>query len=380
MKTIKNILMMIFLLAFASSMNAMNEAKDLSKSFSVKKGEKLYVDLNQGDIKVNVWNKEEVLVKVLSVESSEAKNVSIVYQGGTVSVKTDDELESDEITLDVTVPYQFNLELKTRGGNINTYGATSGSVNASTYGGDLSFDIVRGDLKAETNGGNIVLKEIDNGSLDVNTMGGDISLGKINSKSAKINTMGGEVSIGNSSSGMNVKTFGGDISVGDSDGDSEFITFGGNISTGNVNGNIRMETNGGNLELKSAKGKIKAKTSGGNVDFKNIKGSVDVKTSAGEVAVELDPAFGSESKLTTNAGAIELTIPSSAKATIEARIHVQGWWKNAKENFKIQSDFDTENYKRDDETHEIVGTYVLNGGGSKIFLRSVNDVIVIKKK
>jgi DUF4097 and DUF4098 domain-containing protein YvlB len=380
MRTYKNILTMISLFIMASSILAMNEDRDRTKSFSVRNGEKLYTDLNQGDIKIKTWNKEEVLIQVRGVESDEIKNLYITYENHVVSVKSDDEMDSEELTLQVTVPDKFDLDLKTRGGNISVMDPITGEVTVSTYGGDLFFDSIKGDLRAETNGGNIVLKENVDGLLDINTMGGDISLGKVNGKSAKVNTMGGEISIGKSLSGITVKTYGGDISVGDTGGDSEFITFGGNISTGNVNGNIRMETNGGNLELKGANGKVKAKTSGGNVDFKKIKGSVDVRTSAGEVAVELDPASGSESKIMTSAGSIELTVSASAKVIIEARIHVQGWWKNAKENFKILSDFDMENYRSDDASHDIVGTYILNGGGSKIFLRSVNDVITIKKK
>ncbi len=363
-----------------ANMLANDNEQGISKSFNVKKGEKLYTELQAGDINIRTWDKEEVLVQIKDVDSESAKSITITYENKVVSVIDDNDFENDGIVLQVTVPSNFNLELKTRGGNIDVKNDIEGTVTSTSYGGDLSFHSVKGLLRAETNGGNIEINGNVDGILDVNTMGGDIKVGSINGKKAKVSTMGGNITVDKSTPGIYVRTYGGDISVGDAGGDSELITYGGNVSAGNINGNARLETNGGNLELMGAKGKVSGKTSGGNVDFKNIKGSVDVKTSAGEVNVELDPASGSESKVVTSAGSIELTIPSTAKVVIEARIHVQGWWKNAKENFKIQSDFDTENYRVDDENHEIVGTYVLNGGGSKINLRSVNDVITIKKK
>ena len=381
MKAMINKWTILILLAISvSSIYALNEGRDKTKSFSVKKGEKLIADINQGDIKIRTWDKDEVLIQARGLDPEESGNLVYEYENRVVSIRNDEDYESEELTLQVTVPVQFNLELRTRSGNISVTGEVDGNVIANSSGGDLRFKSIKGDLRAETYGGNIEISGMVEGILDVNTMGGDIRIGTINGKHAKVNTMGGEIFIEKSSSGIIAKTSGGDITVGDAGGDSEFITYGGNVSAGTVSGNVRLETSGGNLDLLGANGKVKAKTSGGNVDFKNIKGSVDVKTAAGEVAVELDPAMGSESRIATSAGAIELTIPASAKVTIEARIHVQGWWKNAKENFKIQSDFDQEDYRSDNENHEIVGTYVLNGGGSKILLRSVNDVIVIKKK
>jgi hypothetical protein len=148
---------------------------------------------------------------------------------------------------------------------------------------------------------------------------------------------------------------------------------------GKVNGDVNMETYGGNLSLSGANGKVKGRTNGGNIEFQNVNGSVDIKTMAGEIVLGFNPAPNSESKIITNMGSITLNIAASAKTEIEARIHVQGWWKDAQDNYKINSDFEAATNNVDGYTHDIVGTYILNGGGSKIFLKSVNDEITIKK-
>jgi DUF4097 and DUF4098 domain-containing protein YvlB len=356
-----------------------NDNKEKIKTFIVAKGGELYVEINPGDITVKTWEKEEVSVKVSGIEEDQFKNVEMTSEKNLISVRYEKGYNSDDANFIITVPVKFNLELITSAGNIYVKNNIDGNVKANTNGGDVSCKNVSGNLTVESMGGNIGVDDVD-GSLSVNTMGGDINIGMIKGNSAKVNTMGGEINIGKSVSGIAVKTSGGDIAVGDAGGDSEFITYGGNISIGNISGNVKMETSGGNLTLGGANGLVRGKTNGGNIDFKDIKGSVDIKTMAGEVTLVLNPESGSESRISTNAGSIELTIPSSAKTTIEARIHVQGNWKTASDNYQIDSDFPVKSTYNDEEKHDIVGTYELNGGGSKILLKATNsDISIIKE-
>jgi hypothetical protein len=373
--------LMLLILITATFTSAQSDERGIKKSFNVNKGGKLVVDVNPGNIRVATWSKDEVEIEVYGLDEEEIHKVEMTSDNNTVSVVYEEGWSSEGgAEFDITVPAKFNLDLKTSAGEIQLMNDIEGYVKVATSGGDLSFRNISGDLKAESSGGDIsVLGNVD-GNLNVTTMGGNITIGSIKGKSARVHTMGGDIIINDCISGVAAKTYGGDISVGNTGGDSEFETYGGNISVGKVTGSVSMETYGGNLDLKGANGKVKGKTNGGNIYFHDINGSVDVKTLAGEISVELNPAANSDSKIVTNAGSIELKIPSSAKTTIEARVHVQGWWKNAKDSFKIKSDFDERSYTTDESKHDIVGTYVLNGGGSKILLKSVNDIIEIKKK
>jgi hypothetical protein len=353
-----------------------NEEKEKVKSFSVNKGGDLYVEINPGDITIKTWEKDEVSVKVSGIEEDQFKNVEMTSEKNRISVRYEKGYNSGDANFTITVPVKFNLELITSAGNIYVKNNIDGNVKTNTNGGDVSCKNVSGNLTVESMGGNIGVNNVD-GSLSVNTMGGDINIGSIKGNSAKVNTMGGEINIGKSLSGITVKTSGGDIAVGDAGGDSEFITYGGNISIGNISGNVKMETSGGNLTLGGANGLVRGKTNGGNIEFANIKGSVDIKTMAGEIALALNPESGSESRISTNAGSIELTIPASAKTTIEARIHVQGFWKTATDSYQIESDFPAKSTSNDEEKHDIVSTYELNGGGSKILLKATNSDITI---
>jgi DUF4097 and DUF4098 domain-containing protein YvlB len=353
-----------------------NDNKEKIKTFTVAKGGELYVEINPGDITIKTWEKDEVSVSVSGLEEEQLKNIEMTSENNKISIRYDKGYGSDEANFTITVPVKFNLELITSGGNIDVKDNIDGNVKTTTNGGDVSCKNITGNLNIQSMGGDITLGDVG-GDLSVNTMGGDISIGFIKGNSVKVNTMGGEISIGKCSSGISVKTMGGDITVDNAGGNSDLITYGGNISIGNISGNAKMETYGGNLSLTGAKGFITGKTNGGNIDFKNIKGSVDVKTIAGEVSIELMPEPESVSRISTNAGSIELTIPSSAKTTVEARIHVQGYWKTASDTYQIESDFPAKSTSNDEEKHDIVGTYELNGGGSKILLKTTNSDINI---
>ena len=353
-----------------------NDSKEKIKTFTVAKGGELYVEINPGDITIKTWDKDEVSVSVSGLEEEQLKNIEMTSEKNRISVRYEKGYNSDDANFIITVPVKFNLELITSAGNIYVKNNIDGNVKANTNGGDVSCKNVSGNLTVESMGGNIGIDDVD-GNLSVNTMGGDINIGMIKGNSAKVNTMGGEINIGKSVSGIAVKTSGGDIAIGDAGGDSEFITYGGNISIGNISGNVKMETSGGNLSLGGANGMVRGKTNGGNIDLAKIKGSADIRTMAGEVTLALNPESGSESRISTNAGSIELTIPASAKTTIEARIHVQGNWKTASDTYQIESDFPVKSTSNDEEKHDIVGTYELNGGGSKILLKATNSDINI---
>jgi len=381
MKHIKllNAVLILFLL-ISGTLTATDYGDGKTKTFGVKPGGSLNVDLQVGDINIRTWDKDEIQVKVEGLSEEAFKNLETNLKGNelTVRYENDGDETEDEVAFTFTVPSKFNLDLKTMGGNISLKNNITGNVSIDTYGGEIEAKNIYGSAKIETKGGDIKLNEI-NGDCSVNTYGGNIFVALINGKNAKVSTSGGDISIKKSSSGVSVKTYGGNITVGELGGDSELITYGGDISVGNAKGDIKMDTYGGNLELKSANGKVIGKTNGGDINFQKVYGSVDLKTMSGTIAVELDPTPNSESRISSNAGSIELTLSESVKTTVEARIHVQGWWKDAKDNYKINSDFDSQLYNVDGYAHDIIGVYSINGGGSRIILKSVNDEIQIKK-
>ena len=344
----------------------------ITRSFQVKKGDNLTTKVT-GDVRVESWSKDEVSIEVTGLDKSDLDELKINQDRNTVNVTLRD---VEGVSFLIKTPEQFNLEVRTGGGDLSCVGKFYGNISGSTAGGDITVGTVKGNVNMTTAGGDISTGDI-NGDLKVSTAGGDIQVGTISGE-GKLATSGGDITVAGSNKSLSLSTSGGDIKVGNVNGDLSASTSGGDISVGDVNGVAKLNTSGGDIKLAGAKGTTKVNTSGGDIRLENLYGSVKANTSGGEVYVELNPDGSDESKISSSGGNIKLLIPENAKATIEAVIKVRS--KNdLKGRFTITSDYKLENYNVDEDSREITATVNLNGGGKLIKLNTSNSKIEIKK-
>lgn len=137
------------------------------------------------------------------------------------------------VDLEVTVPREYNL-------------------NATTSGGDIIAESIRGNVIARTSGGNLKFDRVD-GELDGRTSGGDIALTEGTAR-------------------------------------AKLATSGGNIRVDRAGGPTDVSTSGGNVRLNSVAELIRARTSGGNVYAKidgEIRSDTVLSTSGGDVTVSV---------------------------------------------------------------------------------------------
>jgi hypothetical protein len=95
-----------------------------------------------------------------------------------------------EVGYQITMPGQFNAELRTSGGPINIQG-THGRVLAHTSGGSIRMTDVGGDVDASTSGGSISVDGVS-GRMKVHTSGGSVSASGIKGM-VDASTSGGSV-------------------------------------------------------------------------------------------------------------------------------------------------------------------------------------------
>jgi DUF4097 and DUF4098 domain-containing protein YvlB len=374
------------LLVISSAQAQKRSAEDRgvrAKSFTVSKGGMLELSTSVGDVRINPWDKNEVYVEAEGIDEDDLDRLKMTQSGNSVRVAFRPGSrwwgDGGSVRFDVSVPNQFDLELKTSGGDLEIAGNMSGKINGSTAGGDIRLKgNIGGTVDMSTSGGDVHVKNIS-GDGYLKTSGGDIRIGTVEGE-LEVSTSGGDIEVESVGKSLNAKTSGGDITVGSVGGEARVSTAGGDIKMGKVSGKASMSTAGGNITLKGASGTVTAKTAGGDIRIENVTGTIDARTSGGEVEAELIPSGKGVSKLASSGGNIKLSVAENAKVTIEAVIRIHDRWRRSKEKYKIRSaDFKADSYEMDEDAEEIRATYKLNGGGETIFLETVNADIDIKK-
>jgi DUF4097 and DUF4098 domain-containing protein YvlB len=361
--------LLVLALAFASA-----SAGERTQSFATKKGEALEVRIDGGNIAVRGWDKDEVAVRVRSLNEDQLKAVTMNQGGGKVVIEFRwGKKNVENMDFDISVPSTFDAIVRTAGGELAFYSPLTGALKGTTAGGDVKLGDLGGSIRMETAGGEITAGKIA-GDLTVRTAGGDIRVQSV-TEAAEISTAGGEIVVNSAGKTLRASTAGGDIEIGKVGGEMAVSTAGGNIKVESGQGNLSLTTAGGNILLKSARGSVHASTSAGNITVEDVRGALSARSAAGDVFAAIDPSADESSSIATSAGSITLRIAESAHATIVARS--RGPFDGSGDESQIQSDFPiTRNgSKHGDPETEVV----LNGGGHKITLETMIGGIRIKK-
>jgi hypothetical protein len=385
---------------------------EVTRNFTVKSGGSLHIYDIQGNIDVETWDKDEVLVKeykkIDTFSEKEAKSVlektksSYQQRGDVIEIGGEyyhrDWLESDFV---VQVPKKFNVDLQTRGGDVSVSGLTGkailetsggeltienidGIVDASTSGGDIIATNIKDRATLKTSGGDLELEDIG-GMLIAKTSGGDISL-KGSRDRVELHTSGGDIQITDAGGEVQAHTSGGDIYINNTKGAVEVHTSGGDLDLQNIGGSLDASTSGGDIDGRTIQGGASVSTSGGTIDLRDVKGGVLAKTSGGDVSVEItltDFKVPHRVDLRTAGGEITLAIPEKLPATIRAEIEISDRW----EDYNIYSDFPLtskeeaggERGRRYRGRTFIRSEGEINGGGDLIELFATDGNIYIKK-
>ena len=374
MKKIILLMVLIVLLVIAGF-----SGETLQKTFNVTKGKRLDLNLKEGGaVSITGWEKEQVAVTVHFKdtgpdqwdirfnETREGIEVESIYKSKWKHHRSSPSFE-------IQVPNQFDLEIKTMGGDIGI-AHVEGEITGKTMGGDLEFHHLKGTIEFKTMGGAITLKDSD---IDgkIKTMGGRVLLENVTGD-VKGTSMGGNVIY------RNVKT-----RSGESTGKVVKIsTMGGGINVSDAAEGADVHTMGGSIHIKSARKFVKAKTMGGDIRIDAVDGKVKATTMGGNINVTMtgDPEKGDRAvKLESMGGDITLTVPAGLSMDVDIQLV---YTKRAKKKYNIVSDFQLKKEESGDwETDKgsprktIYGKATIAGGKHKIKIKTINGNIYLKK-
>jgi DUF4097 and DUF4098 domain-containing protein YvlB len=249
--------------------------RSVEKTFTVHPGGNLKALTEGGDITVKTADVNEVRVTAKETihassdkeadELLEKLSLTFDQQGNDVTIEAKYEKGISgfhfgnwppvQVSFTVTVPKNFNVNLRTSGGDI-AVASLAGNVNAHTSGGQLRFERIEGEIDAGTSGGDIDLKE--------------------GTARARLTTSGGNIVVDRAGGPTEVSTSGGDITLNSVADLISATTSGGNVKA-NITGPIKrdavLSTSGGDVRVKVVKGAsflLDASTSGGDVNAEGL--------------------------------------------------------------------------------------------------------------
>ncbi|HEX5735920.1 MAG TPA: DUF4097 family beta strand repeat-containing protein [Blastocatellia bacterium] len=246
----------------------------ITQSFNVESDGLLSVDIDGGTIEVQPSDSRTVYVemyrRIEAGSAAEARQllerhpVRLSQSGNNVYIETDriNGRVHKKVELKVSVPKNFNVDLKTSGGSIGVDGL-QGTVRGKTSGGTLRFSSIVGPVRGETSGGSVVVRDIE-----------------------------GEVV---------VKTSGGGIEIN------------------NVTNNVVAHTSGGTINARRIEGTLDAKTSGGSLNFEEIAGEIDGRSSGGNVTARFSRPIEANCRLETSGGSVNIYLPENSQFDLDAQ-------------------------------------------------------------
>ena len=288
------------------------------------------------------------------------------------------------VSIEVSVPRRYNLDVLTQAGSIETQDI-DGRVVLVTSGGNITAERVGGPEAAgarlETQGGHISVQEV-NGELRASTAGGHINVANVHGD-AFLHSGGGHIRTGTIQGAARLETGGGNISVQRAGGSVTAATGGGQIDFGEATGSIRARTDGGGIRVLRVAGPIQLETGAGNIFLTKVQGAVRASTGVGSITAwfasdgpagspPLGPApkarrlFGA-SQLESGHGDIVVYLPRELAVTIEATIERAA-------DHRIEADPALPlkvSYANAGAGGAVRGEGALNGGGEVLRLKTV---------
>lgn len=234
------------------------------------------------------------------------------------------------VNFEVSVPRNYNLDVSTQGGNIETQDI-DGRANLVTAGGNITAGKAGGSEAAgarlETQGGHITVQDV-NGELRAITAGGHIHAANVKGD-AVLRSGGGHIRVGNISGTVQLETGGGNIAVQRAGSNVSVTTGGGQIDFGEAVGSIRARTGGGGIRILRLTGPTQLDTGGGSIYLTQVHGAVRAQTGGGTItawfAGDGKPGkLKGASQLESGAGDIVVYLPRELAVTIEAIIESGG--------------------------------------------------------
>ncbi|GGA71043.1 hypothetical protein GCM10011369_10970 [Neiella marina] len=234
-----------------------NAGESINQTLAANPGERVDVTHVNGKVTIKGWDNDEV--KVTGELSDNAEEFIFERRGSTI---------------EITVKEKDGNWNNSKGDRLTIHLPQKTSVSYESTNGDLTLDLLEGDLNSETINGDIDLSRVT-GKVRVEVINGDVDSKDITGN-LKLNTVNGDVTVANlRGDSIGLETVNGDIDIEGDVGSFRATTVNGDIQlSGNTVNELELSSVNGDIDatIKLAdSGRIKASSVGGDIKFRFLE-------------------------------------------------------------------------------------------------------------
>ena len=226
-------------------------------------------------------------VKVEIAESAGLYTVRLVDQKRGRSVR---------VNLEVHVPKQAGVDLRTSRGNIKASGL-AGSILADSQRGDVEIRDAGSDVQVQMRSGDLQVSSVK-GSVRVHGRGSDIDVSDVVGEANIEGEYTGTTRVKNVAKNVHFLSQRTDLTIGALPG--------------------RMELDSGDLRVYDANGSLTVTTSHKDIRMDNVNGRIQVNNSKGDVELRLKDAPKDEIEVNNESARIDVTLPANSAFEVQA--------------------------------------------------------------
>ncbi len=293
------------------------EAKDKKKLKIKNSFGDINLDKNEEkDIKVNMlvkmkhnYDEEEarkIADNILKVTNDSRDYIELISQRD--KYISDNKLKDLEIDLEITVPYDMELDIVNEHGDIEIYDFAN-SAKVSNRHGDILVQDTEGILEIKNSHGAVEVYNLD-GEANIENRHGRISAQKITkyinivSQHGDIQVIGvdGNVDIDNSHDSIEVKKIGGNLII-----ESRYC----GVDIEDVSGDIKVKGSHGSIDAKNIEGNVRIDNEQGVIGLVNANNAVELNNRNDKIFFESDKAISKWLKVDNAHGRVNIRLPKS---------------------------------------------------------------------
>lgn len=347
-------------------------------------------------------NKREAEAKLQAIK------LKTKMEGGTLYVEVEDpdedvvlvvgSMRANQVKLEITVPRQAAIVVRTRNGSITLEG-TEGDADLTSRFGSITVKGVAGTIRADTNNGEVTVHRSGSklATVDLHSDFGRITVRQVTAKELTLEsrngsldlkdvTVDGDLSLNTSFGGIDldtgwaqsltVESQNGDIAANNIhlDGTLDLSTNFGKVSIVRTEASeYKIETRNGAITLEGGHGPLWLHSDFGNITVEGASdATLDLRSKNGQVSFEGSLSSESDHQLESDFGAITLRLPADTAFDLDASTE----FGDIRCEFDVLVRGEGKDKERRTSGDDLYGK--VNGGSNKLRVKTRNGDITIE--